>query len=75
MCLVHACNPDVTYYHEAKKLMTVLKHVSTFLRVDEGFNMDEGQNRSLVVSEYLKHLHIGMLGYASSWPSSLVQIE
>ena len=61
---VHASNPGVSYYSEAKNLVTTLKRSPTSLCVDEGFDVEPTRNRSLIGSEYYTHLHFGMPAYA-----------
>jgi hypothetical protein len=61
---VHASNPSETYCNDAKLFITALKESSTSLCVDEGFDIDQSHNKSLIGLEYLENLHYGMLGFA-----------
>jgi len=61
---VHASNPGVTYYSEAKHLVSALEGSPTSLCVDEGFDVEPARNRSLICGEYYTHLKFGMPAYA-----------
>ena len=61
---VHASNPGVTYYSEAKHLVAALEGSPTSLCVDEGFDVEPTRNRSLIGQEYLLYLHNGMIAFA-----------
>jgi hypothetical protein len=62
--LMHADNVEEPRCQMSRGLLAQLKASTTHLCVDEGFDLDEAKNRSQIGSEYLKHLHHGMLGLA-----------
>ena len=61
--LMHAGNPDQDYFEDAVSFLTTLQKKSILLCVDEGFDLDEAKNRSLIGGEYLTHLRFGSAGY------------
>jgi hypothetical protein len=62
--LVHADNPEEVRQHASRELLIELRDRETHLCVDEGFDLNESKNRSVIGCEYLKHLRFGMLGLA-----------
>jgi hypothetical protein len=62
--LVHAHNTKQIRFQASQDLLIELRNCNTNLCVDEGFHLDEAQNKSQIGSEYLKHLRFGMLGLA-----------
>ena len=60
--VVHASNPTHADHEPAKLLCTLLEATKTRICVDDGFNLDESQNRSIIGKEYLDHLKPGMVG-------------
>lgn len=61
--LVHADNPEEPRREMCCDLLCEMTRCATHLCVDEGFDVNEANNRSVIGSEYLKHLHFGMVGY------------
>ena len=61
--LVHADNPEELRHQTSRALLAELANCVTRLCVDEGFDVIEANNRSIIGAEYLKHLRFGMLGY------------
>jgi hypothetical protein len=61
---VHADHGDESRKHSAIAFLTALQASNTSICVDEGFDLDEAKNASLIAYEYLKHLRAGMLGFA-----------
>jgi len=62
--LVHASNPAVALHEAALLFVTALTTSKSMLCVDEGFDIREANNRSLIASEYRQHLIVGMVGYS-----------
>jgi predicted nucleic acid-binding protein len=62
--LVHASSPTVAYQQAALLLLNALELGSTALCVDEGFDVVEARNRSLIGGEYYENLVTGMIGFA-----------
>jgi hypothetical protein len=62
--LVHAANPTEPRFKDALAFVRRLMACSTKLCVDEGFSVNEAENRSHIGSEYLGHLRSGMVGFA-----------
>jgi hypothetical protein len=62
--LMHADNAIEPRRQMSRDLLIALQACATHLCVDEGFDLDEANNRSQIGSEYLKHLRVGMLGWA-----------
>jgi len=64
--LMHADNPQELRYQNSRALLQALEGCTCTVRlcVDEGFSVDEADNRSHIGSEYLKHLRFGMLGFS-----------
>lgn len=60
---VHGSNPHGQHFSDAGDFLARLLEVETKLCVDEGFDMEEASNRSLIGDEYLRHIRAGMLGY------------
>ncbi len=61
--LVHAGNPDQTYFEDAVNFLNKFMKKLTLICVDEGFDIDETKNKSLIGNEYLNHLRFGSFGY------------
>lgn len=61
--LMHAENPEEPRMPMCCELVSQMTNCATHLCVDEGFDLDEAKNRSVIGSEYLKHLRFGMVGY------------
>ncbi len=61
--LVHA-NSDTDYQESSIELIDKLISNTTLIIVDEGFDLNETDNRSYIGLEYIKHLTPGMLGYS-----------
>ncbi len=61
--LVHA-NSETKYQEYSIELINKLLLNETFLIVDEGFDLNEQNNRSYIGLEYIKHLAPGMLGHS-----------
>jgi hypothetical protein len=61
---VQPTNPNDQYYSDSTALLHWLREGDALLCVDPEFSADEARNRSVIVSEYLAHLHLGMVGYA-----------
>ena len=61
--LMHADNDEDSKRDASRNLIRVLRASATSLCVDEGYDPDEGQNRSAIASEYLEHLIFGSLGF------------
>ena len=62
--LMHADNPNEIRFEASKSFLERLLEVETHLCIDEGFSLDEGENKSLIGHEYLQRLSQGGLGYA-----------
>lgn len=62
--LVHTQNPECQYFSPAVDFVGKIISSNTYLCVDNGFDLDESRNRSLVCHEYLKHLVFGSPGYS-----------
>ena len=61
--LVHA-NSDTKYQESSIDLIDKLLANQTLIIVDEGFDLNETDNKSYIGLEYIKHLAPGMLGYS-----------
>jgi len=61
--LMHADDPEEIRHQMSRALLRELSTCATHLCVDEGFDVNEANNRSIIGSEYLKHLRFGMFGY------------
>ena len=61
---VHASNPNVPFHATSLALLRVLGDATVVLCVDEGFDIVEAQNRSLIAGEYYGNLISGMVGFA-----------
>lgn len=62
--LMHANNSEEARQQDSIDLINYLLSSTEFICVDEGFVYNETQNRSLIGSEYIKHLKNGSLGYS-----------
>ena len=62
--LMHASNPGEPLCENAAKFLIRVRAAKTLLCVDEGFSLNEADNRSHIGSEYLTKLHIGTIGHA-----------
>jgi len=62
--LKHANDSNTPYQTDSIELINAMIDTETLLCVDEGFTLDETQNRSHIGHEYLKHLKHGSLGHA-----------
>jgi len=61
--LMHASNPNEGRFEHAVQFLERLLQVATLLCVDEGFDVLEAKNRSLIGAEYLNNLVHGALGH------------
>lgn len=61
--LMHADNDQEPSQQYCIKLINRLINSTDKLCMDQGFNLVEASNKSLIGYEYIKHLRIGMLGY------------
>ncbi|WP_446745189.1 hypothetical protein [Silvibacterium acidisoli] len=61
---LHAQNKQEKRQKSCEALVALFKDSSCKICVDEGFDLDESRNRSIIGQEYTKHLRIGSLGYA-----------
>jgi len=63
---LHAENRQEPRREQAEGLLLALQNqtCTTLLCVDEGFDVNEANNRSHIGSEYLRHLRFGTLAYA-----------
>jgi len=61
--LLHAGNSQEQRQEACIQLIAALHECDCHLCVDNGFSFEEAKNRSLIGSEYLKHLRFGSLGY------------
>lgn len=61
--LVHANNEAEDRQLSSLEFINYLLDSTELICIDEGFDMDEGQNRSYIGHEYLKHLRNGDPGY------------
>jgi hypothetical protein len=62
--LMHAHNPEELRHDDCRALVQEMTKCATHLCVDEGFDLNEANNRSVIGSEYLKHLGYGTVGHA-----------
>lgn len=62
--LLHADNDAEPRQIEARDFLISLLETDTKICVDEGFDIEESNNRSHIGSEYLQNLNSGMLGFA-----------
>ena len=62
--LVHASNGDELRQEESVELLTYLLSSTEVICIDPEYTGHETTNTSYIGYEYLKHLKIGMLGYA-----------
>ena len=62
--LMHASNPNEKRHQDSVEFVENLLESDTKLCIDEGFDLDETANRSLIGQEYLKHLVFGQVGAA-----------
>lgn len=56
---VHSGNPDNEYFEHSLALVKWLSEVPTKICTDPGADIVEAKNRSIIFSEYLKHLRFG----------------
>jgi hypothetical protein len=61
--LMHADNPSEERQGDAIAFLEALLACATAICVDEGFDMEESRNRSLIGGEYLARLTAPSLGY------------
>lgn len=61
--LMHCDNPNEDRFDDARAFIEAFLESETALCVDEGFSLDEAQNRSHIGQEHLEHLVPGNLGY------------
>jgi hypothetical protein len=61
--LVQAHNPEAPHYGFCCELIYEMTNCQTLLCVDEGFNLVEANNRSVIGREYREHLRYGMVGF------------
>jgi hypothetical protein len=61
---LHAENPQEPRQRDADALLNKIRACVVQLCVDDGFDIVEAQNRSVIGAEYLKWLRAGSLGYA-----------
>ena len=61
---VHAENEHAADCEPSRRLISRLRAATTSLCFDEGFDLDEARNRSLIAGEYLEHLPAGALALA-----------
>lgn len=62
--LVHAHNVEELRNDDCIALVQQMTTCATHLCVDEGFDLNEANNRSVIGSEYIKHLGYGTVGHA-----------
>jgi len=62
--LMHAHNPEELRHDTCRELVQEMTTCATHLCVDEGFDLKEANNRSIIGSEYIKHLGFGTVGHA-----------
>lgn len=62
--LVQAHNTEAPHYGSCCELIQEMTNCQTLLCVDNGFNLIEANNRSVIGREYLEHLRYGMTGFA-----------
>ena len=53
---VHSDNPGVDEFESSLRFMNRLLESLVALCIDDGFNVDESKNRSLIGNEYFKHI-------------------
>jgi hypothetical protein len=61
---LHAENEQERRQLSCQELIGLFWEAKTKLCVDEGFCFEESKNRSMIGSEYLRHLRAGSIGYA-----------
>jgi predicted nucleic acid-binding protein len=61
---VHAENEAEADCEPSRRLISGLLATTTCLCFDEGFDLDEAKNKSLIAGEYLEHLPAGALAFA-----------
>ena len=72
--LMHACNPNENRFGDAVLFLTaLLAAAATKLAIDDGFDLDPANNKSLIGAEYLQKLVPGSL--ASSVVAALARQE
>jgi hypothetical protein len=62
--LLHADNDQEPLQRVSRELLVQMTSCPTHLCVDEGFDVIEANNRSIIGGEYLRHLRFGMVGFA-----------
>jgi hypothetical protein len=62
--LVHADNLQEPRRQDCCELIAEMTNCTTHLCLDEGFDLNEANNKSIIGSEYAKHLRFGMVGFA-----------
>lgn len=62
--LVHAANPGVAEFEDALDFVTRMAACDAKACIDADFSLEESRNKSLIVSEYLKHVRFGTPGWA-----------
>ena len=61
--LVHASNPESNYFEHSVAFIEKMLLNSILCVVDEGFSLDESENKSFIGLEYIEHLQPMSLGY------------
>ncbi|MBN8566896.1 MAG: hypothetical protein J0M25_09215 [Flavobacteriales bacterium] len=61
--LVHANNSESPYFDSSVELINKMFGNQTLCTVDDGFSLNETQNKSYIALEYIKHLQPGSLGF------------
>ncbi|PIA79509.1 hypothetical protein BFR04_01305 [Gaetbulibacter sp. 4G1] len=61
--LKHADNPNSKYFESSIEFIELMFNNSISCVVDEGFSLNETENRSYIGLEFIKHLQPGSLGY------------
>ena len=62
--LVHSNNPNEQRYEDCCTLLEDLLDSSTKLGVDEGFSINQSDNRSYIGSEYINNINHGSLAFS-----------
>lgn len=61
--LVHANNPESSYFDFSVDFINKMFVNQTLCTVDDGFSLNETENKSYIALEYMKHLQPGSLGF------------
>ena len=61
--LKHANDPKSKYFEHSVDFINRMHVNNVSCTVDEGFSMNEGENKSYIGLEFIKHLQPGTLGY------------